>query len=105
VRRKARVPVRAQPLVGLLRYYEDQLTPRGRYLLAVAAAFALVGLDTRRSRLHLEALPAGALDAPLRAASFEAVETLYGARFGGRPAGVGEIAELRRRLSLRRDPA
>jgi uncharacterized protein (DUF58 family) len=54
VRRQARVPVRAQPVVGwLVRYYEDQLTPRGRYLLAVTAAFALVGLDTRRSRLHV----------------------------------------------------
>lgn len=55
-----RPPLRATPVVGaLVRAYEERLTARGRYLLWVTAAFALIGLDTRRSQAHL-AFAAGA---------------------------------------------
>lgn len=55
-------PLRARPLVGaLVRAYEEQLTARGRFLLWSLAAFALVGLDTRRSGVFvLFAMAAGA---------------------------------------------
>lgn len=46
--------LRFVPLVGgLIRSWEDRLTPRGRYLLIVLGVFALVGLDTRRSQVYL----------------------------------------------------
>jgi uncharacterized protein (DUF58 family) len=59
----SRVDVRRLPLVGaLVRSYEDRLTARGRALLWTAAAFGLVGLDTRRSQVYLLfAVPAAAL--------------------------------------------
>lgn len=37
----------------LVRAYEDRLTPRGRYLLWCLFAFALLGLDTRRTQVYL----------------------------------------------------
>jgi len=50
----ARKPLRATRFVGvLLRFYEEQLTARGRYLLWTTMVFALLGLDTRRSRVFV----------------------------------------------------
>jgi transglutaminase-like putative cysteine protease len=87
----------------------ESLPPELATLLA-ALDGAWAGCGQRRPasrglREHLEALPEGALDAPLRAASLEAVEALYGARFGGRPASAAEVADLRRRLGPARRPA
>jgi uncharacterized protein (DUF58 family) len=46
------VPFRARPLVGgVLRVYEERFTARGRYALWATAAFALVGVDTRRTQV------------------------------------------------------
>jgi uncharacterized protein (DUF58 family) len=37
----------------VVRFYEEQLTGRGRYLLWITLALALLGLDTRRSRVFV----------------------------------------------------
>ncbi len=42
------------PLIGgVLRSWDQRLTPRGRYLLIVLGVFAFVGLDTRRNQVYL----------------------------------------------------
>jgi uncharacterized protein (DUF58 family) len=47
-------PLRAIPIVGgVVRAYEERLTSRGRYLLWVSTAFALLGLDTRRTQVFV----------------------------------------------------
>ena len=52
--RPARKPLRATRFVGTcVRFYEEQLTARGRYLLWTTLAFAWLGLDTRRSRVFV----------------------------------------------------
>jgi len=44
-------PPSERPLLrALLHYWDTLLTPRGRYLLVVCVAFALLGVDTRRSQ-------------------------------------------------------
>ena len=46
------LPLRARPVVGaLVRVYEERFTARGRYVLWATAAFALVGVDTRRTQV------------------------------------------------------
>ena len=44
--------LRASPALGrVVRQYHEHLTPRGRYLLWATTAFALVGVDTRRTQV------------------------------------------------------
>ena len=46
--------LRVVPLIGgLLRSWDQRLTPRGRYVFVALAVFAFVGLDTRRSQVYL----------------------------------------------------
>jgi uncharacterized protein (DUF58 family) len=48
------IRLRRLPLVGgLLRSWDQRLTPRGRYLLVALGVLALVGLDTRRTQVYL----------------------------------------------------
>jgi uncharacterized protein (DUF58 family) len=57
----ARRWTRRSPLASLLlRFLRERLTARGRYLLAVTAALALLGLDTLRSQVFLLFAPAAA---------------------------------------------
>jgi len=60
-------PLRALPVVGqLVRWHEERLTARGRYLLWTALALGLMGADTRRSQVYvLFALAMGTLVAAL----------------------------------------
>ena len=45
-------PLRARPYLGaLIRLYESRFTTRGRYALWATAAFALIGVDTRRTQV------------------------------------------------------
>ena len=59
----AATPLRTVPFVGaVVRQYEERLTARGRYLLWVTMAFALLGADTRRTQIFvLFAVSAAAL--------------------------------------------
>jgi hypothetical protein len=59
----------------------------------------------RGLRDHLEALPAGSLDATLNAACADAADAFYRARFGGRAASAAELADLRSRLDPKSRPA
>ena len=44
---------RASPALGrLVRQYREHLTTRGRYLLWATAAFAVIGIDTRRTQVY-----------------------------------------------------
>jgi uncharacterized protein (DUF58 family) len=46
--------LRRFPLIGgVLRSWDQRLTPRGRYLLVALGVFAFVGLDTRRNQVYL----------------------------------------------------
>jgi uncharacterized protein (DUF58 family) len=60
-------PLRAIPGLGaIVRWYEERLTARGRYLLWVALALGLMGADTRRTQVYvLFALAAGTLGAAI----------------------------------------
>jgi uncharacterized protein (DUF58 family) len=60
-------PLRALPVVGLLvRWHEERLTARGRYLLWTALALGFMGADTRRSQVYvLFAVAMGTLVAAL----------------------------------------
>lgn len=60
-------PLRAIPVVGtLVRWYEERLTARGRYLFWAALALGLMGADTRRSQVYvLFAVAMGTLVAAL----------------------------------------
>jgi len=45
-------PLRASPSLGrVVRMYEERLTSRGRYLLWATIAFAVIGVDTRRTQV------------------------------------------------------
>jgi uncharacterized protein (DUF58 family) len=60
-------PLRAIPGVGIVvRWYEERLTARGRYLLWAAFALGIMGADTRRTQVYvLFALAAGTLGAAI----------------------------------------
>ena len=60
-------PLRAIPVVGsIVRWHEERLTARGRYLLWAALALGLMGADTRRSQVYvLFAVAMGTLVAAL----------------------------------------
>lgn len=60
-------PLRAIPVVGaLVRWHEERLTARGRYVLWAAVALGLMGADTRRSQVYvLFAVAMGTLVAAL----------------------------------------
>jgi uncharacterized protein (DUF58 family) len=60
-------PLRAIPVVALVvRWHEERLTARGRYVLWAALALGLMGADTRRSQVYvLFAVAMGALVAAL----------------------------------------
>src|SRR5262245_28024426 len=51
---RASRPLRALPVVGLVvRWYEERLTTRGRFLLAATLALGLMDLDTRRTQVYV----------------------------------------------------
>src|SRR5687768_12427584 len=53
-------PLRATPVVGaVVRWLEERLTARGRFVLWSALVLGLMGVDTRRTQIY--ALFAGAL--------------------------------------------
>ena len=56
-------PVRSIPVLGaLVRWHEERLTARGRYVMWAAGALGFMGADTRRSQVYvLFALASGAL--------------------------------------------
>ena len=60
-------PLRAIPVVAaIVRWHEERLTARGRYVLWAALALGLMGADTRRSQVYvLFAVAMGALVAAL----------------------------------------
>ena len=60
-------PLRAIPVLGsIVRWHEERLTARGRYLLWAALALGLMGADTRRSQVYvLFAVAMGTLVAAL----------------------------------------
>jgi len=60
-------PLRALPVVGaFVRWHEERLTARGRYVLWAALALGLMGADTRRSQVYvLFAVAMGTLVAAL----------------------------------------
>jgi uncharacterized protein (DUF58 family) len=50
---RERRPLRALPIVGLLvRWHEERLTGRGRFVLWTALCLGVMGLDTRRTKIY-----------------------------------------------------
>jgi len=60
-------PLRTLPVLGaVVRWHEERLTARGRYVLWTALALGLMGADTRRSQVYvLFAVAMGTLVAAL----------------------------------------
>jgi len=78
--------LRAIPVLGaIVRWYEERLTARGRYLLWAALALGLMGADTRRSQVYvLFAAAMGTLLAAMVVTAFRGPGARLGCALPGR---------------------